>query len=400
MKTLSRESIQRMVTGNGVGGGSGSGSAASELASMLAGYATETWVNDNYVSIEFFENLFELYNGQTKIDTNGTIPLDTSQLNIRAMFGFWTDFYVSALGNGGQAGASIYLSTLKDVSVGGVQDGQVLTYDSSLAEWVASSVSIPQSLPNPYALSWSGYSSGSYDGSVAASITIPSNTNQLTNGAGFITSSGSCAYATSAGSAGYATSAGSADYASSIPSHTLWGQSFNGTQNVSGDMSSVGSITMNGANRINPNGNALYIGNSNNSSWVYMADMASQSGDSYWKVYANGNATFGNVLSNGYVTALSDMREKIVVSDLLLSAEKIAEAPMIRYIWRNHKDDDIHVGSSAQFWKTIIPEAVPETDGRLSMDYGVIALMCSISLAKMSVNHEERLRELERRMGL
>lgn len=40
--------------------------------------------------------------------------------------------------------------------------------------------------PNPYSLSWSGYSSGSYDGSAAKSLTIPNNTNQLTNGAGFI----------------------------------------------------------------------------------------------------------------------------------------------------------------------------------------------------------------------
>ena len=46
---------------------------------------------------------------------------------------------------------------------------------------------IPTAIKNPHALSWSGYSSGSYDGSAAKSITIPSNTNQLTNGAGFIT---------------------------------------------------------------------------------------------------------------------------------------------------------------------------------------------------------------------
>lgn len=39
---------------------------------------------------------------------------------------------------------------------------------------------------NPYSLSWSGYSSGSYDGSSSKSFVIPSNTNQLTNGAGFI----------------------------------------------------------------------------------------------------------------------------------------------------------------------------------------------------------------------
>jgi hypothetical protein len=41
------------------------------------------------------------------------------------------------------------------------------------------------------ALSWSGYSSGSFNGSAAKSISIPNNTSQLTNGAGFITSSAS-----------------------------------------------------------------------------------------------------------------------------------------------------------------------------------------------------------------
>ena len=39
---------------------------------------------------------------------------------------------------------------------------------------------------NPNSISWSGYNSGSYDGSSSKSFVIPSNTNQLTNGAGFI----------------------------------------------------------------------------------------------------------------------------------------------------------------------------------------------------------------------
>lgn len=60
---------------------------------------------------------------------------------------------------------------------------------------------------NPSALSWSGYSSGSYDGSAAKSISIPNNTNQLTNGAGFITASGSIT-----GNAATATHASSANY--------------------------------------------------------------------------------------------------------------------------------------------------------------------------------------------
>ena len=53
--------------------------------------------------------------------------------------------------------------------------------------------------------------SGSYS-DLSNKPTIPSNTNQLTNGAGYITSSGSCNYANSAGSAGSASSATYAGY--------------------------------------------------------------------------------------------------------------------------------------------------------------------------------------------
>lgn len=69
------------------------------------------------------------------------------------------------------------------------------------------------------ALSWSGYSSGSYNGSAAKSISIPNNTNQLTNGAGFITSSASIS-----GNAGSATKLQN--------SRTINGTSFNGTANI------------------------------------------------------------------------------------------------------------------------------------------------------------------------
>ena len=69
------------------------------------------------------------------------------------------------------------------------------------------------------ALSWSGYSSGSYNGSAAKSISIPNNTNQLTNGAGFITASASIS-----GNAGSATKL--------QISRTINGTSFNGTANI------------------------------------------------------------------------------------------------------------------------------------------------------------------------
>lgn len=83
------------------------------------------------------------------------------------------------------------------------------------------------------ALSWSGYSSGSYNGSAAMSISIPNNTNQLTNGAGFITASASIS-----GNAGSATKLAT--------SRTIWGQSFNGTSDIAGLLSTNNGIKVNG----------------------------------------------------------------------------------------------------------------------------------------------------------
>lgn len=77
----------------------------------------------------------------------------------------------------------------------------------------------PSSLKNPSAISWSGYSSGSYDGSAAKSISIPNNTNQLTNGAGFITASASIT--------GNAATATKVNHSLSV-----FGKSFNGSADV------------------------------------------------------------------------------------------------------------------------------------------------------------------------
>ena len=73
---------------------------------------------------------------------------------------------------------------------GGIDEEQL---QSLLGEW--GYVTDRDSLKNPYSLSWSGYSSGSYDGSSAKSITIPNNTDQLENGAGYITEDALTPYA-------------------------------------------------------------------------------------------------------------------------------------------------------------------------------------------------------------
>lgn len=96
--------------------------------------------------------------------------------------------------------------------------GTYLTSHQSLADYAKKS-EIPTSLKSPNSLSWSGYNTGSYDGSSPKSFVIPSNTNQLTNGAGFITSSASIS--------------GNAATATKV-NHSLlvFGKSFNGSADV------------------------------------------------------------------------------------------------------------------------------------------------------------------------
>ena len=133
---LSREAIQRMVGGVGMGTSTGGGGGEG-----MSGGATQAWVNTNFVSIEFFGRLFKAYGpGENQGDPDVEVlpnDMDSTISNIEAMFGFWTDFYLTALGNGGEIGASIYLAGLADVNVAGVQSGQVLTWNAATNKWIA-----------------------------------------------------------------------------------------------------------------------------------------------------------------------------------------------------------------------------------------------------------------------
>ena len=143
MKTLSREGIQRMVGGAGGGSVSGGGISSSDLA----GLATQMWVNQNYLSIEFFSSLFKAYapaettgDPDVEVTPNGG---DTSTItNIKAMFGFWTEQYISALGQGqgGGGGGATALIDLVDVAISNPTDGQALVYNANTGKWVNSSI--------------------------------------------------------------------------------------------------------------------------------------------------------------------------------------------------------------------------------------------------------------------
>ena len=126
-----------MFDGRGGSGGGGGGMNSAQIAAMLAGYATQTWVGDNYVSIEFFNRLFRVHGADDAVIVPNDV--ETTIQNIEARFGLWTQSFISALGlngSGGGGGGSSTLAELLDVNLGTLADGQVLTYDSSTQKWV------------------------------------------------------------------------------------------------------------------------------------------------------------------------------------------------------------------------------------------------------------------------
>ena len=60
--------------------------------------------------------------------------------------------------------------------------------------------------------------------------------------------------------------------------------------------------TMEDGARISTDGD-LYLGDAGNSGWLYVQDMASQAGNSYWKIYVNGAASFKTLTVNGQIMA-------------------------------------------------------------------------------------------------
>lgn len=105
------------------------------------------------------------------------------------------------------------------------------------------------------------------------------------------------------------------------------------------------------------------------------------------------------IYSDGYVSAKgqntsSDMRLKNVLNEVVLGVKDIANAPSIRFVWKN--GGGVDVGSSAQYWQGLLPDAVKEQNSLLEMQYGNIALLSAIAIAKKVETHEERIARLER----
>ena len=163
---LTRDKGMRMWGGAGGNGGGGGGLNAA----ALAGFATQAWVDANYVGIPFFNQLFTVHGKEVVTVVDGTTGEETTTTterdllpnevagtisttdeetgdvtttvvtieSIEAKAGVWTNFFVSALGknSGGGGGGATTLAGLTDVQLTTpIGNGQALVYDSNLGKW-------------------------------------------------------------------------------------------------------------------------------------------------------------------------------------------------------------------------------------------------------------------------
>ena len=165
---LTRDKGMRMWGGAGGNGGGGGGLNAA----ALAGFATQAWVDANYVGIPFFNQLFTVHGKEVVTVVDGTTGEETTTTterdllpnevagtisttdeetgdvtttvvsieSIEAKAGVWTNFFVSALGlnddGGGGGGGATTLAGLTDVQLTTpIGNGQALVYDSNLGKW-------------------------------------------------------------------------------------------------------------------------------------------------------------------------------------------------------------------------------------------------------------------------
>ena len=247
-------------------------------SSDISDMATKTWVgNQNYltqndadsryISISFFARLFQAKNGSANVNPNDTTSTIDS---IKALFGFWTDQYISAIGqnsSGGGGGGSSTLAGLNDVNLSNPSDGQVLMYNSSLGKWVngnQSSYTLPLAANATRGGIQIGFTTDDSNRNYAvllsgekAYVNVPwtdTDTWRPVQDNLTSTSASDCLSANQGKVLkgyidtlnGYFTD-GSAKTAMKLTTaRTIWGQSFDGSANITGSLTSVESITMSG----------------------------------------------------------------------------------------------------------------------------------------------------------
>lgn len=197
--------------------------------------------------------------------------------------------------------------------------------------------------------------SGSYN-DLSNKPTIPTNNNQLTNGAGYITSvSGNISQLTN--DSGYTTY--TSNQATNTSSDVTFGQVI---INANRDLRmGTGTWTGETAGKIQRHSNHLYFQTVDAGSFIFR----NQSGSDKVEIVASN----GNLIAQGNVTAYSDLRLKEDVKTIDNALDKVSKLRGVEYTRKETQEREI--GVIAQEVKEIIPELVSVKDNTDSMGDGM-----------------------------
>jgi hypothetical protein len=107
----------------------------------------------------------------------------------------------------------------------------------------------------------------------------------------------------------------------------------------------------------------------------------------------------GSIYASDGVTAASDERLKDVIGNTELTVKQVADAPSVKFLWKKDHSLSEQVGSIAQYWKDVLPQVVSDNGGELGLQYGVAALVSSITTARKVVGHESEIKALKAKIN-
>jgi hypothetical protein len=151
------------------------------------------------------------------------------------------------------------------------------------------------------------------------------------------------------------------------------------------------------------NGNAVYLKYGTSRTNGMILDASGNVGigttSPSYKLSVSGDIVATGCLT-GRVTSASDIHAKNISSTVLpLSLVEIANAPTIRFKWKQGDDQADHVGSIAQYWQSVMPEVIwKNKEGMLTLEYGTAALISSITIAREVTALKRRIKELEAKL--
>ena len=110
---------------------------------------------------------------------------------------------------------------------------------------------------------------------------------------------------------------------------------------------------------------------------------------SRWTTIYGGKGDF-----TGAVTQGSDIRFKHRMNDVTLDLDVMANAPLFNFYWNDRNDNQLHLGTSAQYWEIYGNELVSGTDFK-GLDYSTLGVAMGISLAKKVKELEAEIKRLK-----